>query len=86
VRDHHEPVTITSREIYDAVLALRGAVDRLTSHVDAIRVRLEDHEERIRAGERLRWPLPSAAILVSLITLALAVIPMVVAYRGGGSR
>lgn len=84
MRDPRDPVTITTREIYDAVVSLRGAVDRLTDHVDAIRVRLGDHEDRLRAGERLRWPLPSAAIVLSLVTLALTVVPMVVMYRGGG--
>ncbi|WP_326678502.1 hypothetical protein [Streptomyces sp. NBC_01237] len=33
---------------------------------------LEDHEKRLDALERARWPLPSLAALVGVVSLALA--------------
>ncbi len=34
----------------------------------------EDHEARLRALERARWPLPSPAALVSIIALVVSVV------------
>lgn len=81
------PVTIGAREIYDAVLRLQGSVDRLSDHQQAqaretdarfaaVGTRIDDHEQRIRTGERSRWPLPSVAVLLSLLALVLTALPM----------
>lgn len=65
------PVVIGPREIYDKLVLLESAVSRLADKAaDADRDHA-DHEARLRALERARWPLPSIAVLVSLVALAL---------------
>ncbi|WP_233512495.1 hypothetical protein [Micromonospora deserti] len=68
------PVVITARDIYDALIKLTDTVNKLvgqgSGHDDDIR----DHEDRIRALERGRWPLPSLAALVSIAALVVAVV------------
>lgn len=74
----HDPlgtVTITAREIYDAVLQLKGSVDAQNAHLDELASDVHDHESRIRSLEKGRWPLPSVAVLTSLVALALGVLP-----------
>lgn len=65
-------VTITSREIYDAVVRLTGRVDVLIEQQTATRNDVQDHEMRLRSLEKNRWPLPSLAALISLASLAVA--------------
>jgi prophage DNA circulation protein len=62
-------ITITSREVYDAVVRLTGRVDVLINQQSATQTDVADHETRLRALERARWPLPSAAVLLSLAAL-----------------
>lgn len=38
---------------------------RIETKLDAALSKDDDHEQRIRALERARWPLPSAAVLLS---------------------
>jgi len=68
------PVVIGLREVYDAVLRLQGAVERLSDHHEVVRAELADHERRIRDMEGGRWPLPSLAALVSIISLIIAAV------------
>lgn len=65
-------VTITGREVYDAVVRLTGRVDVLIEQQTNAVADLKDHETRLRALERSRWPLPSLAVLISLAALVLA--------------
>jgi hypothetical protein len=67
-----DPVTITGKEIYEAVVKLTGAVDRLAGMHDGTARTIRDHEDRLRVLEAARWPLPSLAIVVSLGALAAA--------------
>lgn len=69
-------VTITAREIYDAVVRLTGRVDVLIEQQRTTEQEVQDHESRLRALERARWPLPSAAVLLSLAALALTIVRM----------
>lgn len=66
-------ITITSREVYDAVVRLTGRVDVLISQQSGTQAEVADHETRIRTMERARWPLPSAAVLLSLAALVINV-------------
>ncbi len=68
-------VTITSREIYDAVVRLTGRVDVLITQQGEASKDLQDHENRLRVLERARWPLPSLAALLAVASLAVAIIP-----------
>ena len=69
------PVVITARDIYDALVELRSTVARLVDRHDAQAAEVADHEARIRALERGRWPLPALSAVLALIALAITVIP-----------
>lgn len=68
-------VVITSREIYDAVVRLTGRVDVLIEQQGTTSRDVTDHEARLRTVERRLWPLPSAAVLLSLAALAATIAP-----------
>ncbi|MEV7011533.1 hypothetical protein [Streptosporangium sp. NPDC051022] len=81
------PVQIGAREIYDLLLATDRKVDGIRAEVSQVAqahgelvADHADHEARIRALERGRWPLPSIAALVAVASLVLALITFV---RGG---
>jgi hypothetical protein len=68
-------VTITAREIYDAVVRLTGRVDVLIEqHADAV-IHIQDHEARIRSLERGRWPLPALSTALAVAAIAVNIIP-----------
>ena len=73
--EHLEGVEIGVREIYDAVLGLRIAVDRLTDRHVGIHTRIDDHECRLRSLEGARWPLPALAVAVAAISLGVSLLP-----------
>ncbi len=60
-------VQITTREIYDALIALSTRVDILIQQGNHNNERAQDHETRLRTLERAKWPLPSVAVLMSII-------------------
>jgi hypothetical protein len=72
------PVEIGAREIYDTVLELRDAVHELRAEVRQDTTRGADHEGRLSALERARWPLPSLAVVVAIAALLL---PLLMAKR-----
>lgn len=81
-------VQIGAREIYDELKTVGSKVDKVDlkvdqvdSKVDGVVSEVADHENRIRALERGRWPLPSLAALVALASLVLAVISFL--QKGG---
>lgn len=65
-------VTITAREIYDAVVRLTGRVDVLIEQQANTTHDVKDHEARLRTLERGRWPLPALTIVIALASLGLA--------------
>lgn len=72
-------VYISSSQMYQEMRALHDAVTRVETKLDglrddnaAVREDLSDHETRLRALERGRWPLPSVAALVGVSGLALS--------------
>lgn len=71
-------VTITAREIYDAVVRLTGRVDVLIEQQTATRGQVQDQEARLRSLERARWPLPAASVLIALAALGAAVVPLLI--------
>ncbi|WP_032770000.1 hypothetical protein [Streptomyces sp. CNS654] len=48
-----------------------GSLNLLAQRTDQTDRRIDDHETRLDALERARWPLPSLAALVGVIGLAL---------------
>lgn len=65
-------VQIDLKAIYDQLLVLNTRVELLMSKQLDSDKDVKDHEDRLRALEKARWPLPSAALLVSLASLVLA--------------
>lgn len=70
---------ISTVQMYAEVRTLAETVGRIESKLDGllaetrdIRSDLSDHESRLRALERARWPLPSLAAAVSLVALGVA--------------
>jgi len=81
VYDQLGPVTIGAREIYDELKTVGGKVDKVDSKVDGVDSKVDgvvtevaDHETRIRALEKGRWPLPSLAALLAFGSLIVALI------------
>lgn len=74
-----DPVVIGAREIYDQGQKTQAALDKLVDKMGGLGERLGDHENRLRMLERARWPLPSLAVLLSVASLATAII--MAAYR-----
>ncbi|MFB4276030.1 hypothetical protein ACBJ59_12100 [Nonomuraea sp. MTCD27] len=75
------PIVIGAREIYDQLLAtdrkvdgIRGEVAQVAQAHGELTKDQADHEARIRALERGRWPLPSLAAAIALASLVLTLI------------
>lgn len=47
---------------------------RIETKLDAALSRGDDHETRIRALEKARWPIPSIAALVAVASLVVAIL------------
>jgi len=73
--DQGPVVLIGLKEIYDALLRLDATVATLVNQHNEVRSDIADHETRLRALERARWPLPAASVLVSLVAIAITIIP-----------
>ncbi len=66
-------VVISSAQMYQELRALADGVTRVEAKLDAIGQGLSDlskdvadHETRIRALERARWPLPTIGVLAGV--------------------
>lgn len=72
----HPPdgVVITTREIWDELRQVRTLAERQLEQLATVRDVQEDHETRLRAGERLRWPLPSVSALLAVLAFAWSVL------------
>jgi hypothetical protein len=78
------PVQIGVRQLYDELRTVgatasrvEAKVDHVDAKVDGVLTDVSDHEARIRALERNRWPLPSLAALVAVASLVIALINMI---------
>lgn len=67
-------VVIGAREVYDAVLRLTTKVEALTGQLAELAGDRADHEKRLRALERARWPLPAVGVLLSIAAVIVAAI------------
>lgn len=71
------PVVVTARDIYEELVLVRRSVDQLVGDHQDAEEKLRDHEARIRALERGRWPLPSLAALCALAAVVVSVLALV---------
>lgn len=67
-------VSITWREIYDAVVRLTGRVDVLIIQNEDQKAVDKDHELRIRQLESNRWPLPTLSVILAAAALVVSFI------------
>lgn len=65
---------VTNEAIYTAVMTLQGQVTVLVQQGSQSAKEIVDHETRLRSLEKARWPLPSLAVLVSLLAFGLSFI------------
>ena len=65
-------VVIGAREVYDAVLRLTTKVEALTGQIGELIADHDDHEKRLRALERGRWPLPALGAVLSVAAVVVA--------------
>ncbi|MFI0906755.1 hypothetical protein ACH4TE_25015 [Streptomyces sioyaensis] len=72
----HDDVALELERLRGTVEAgfarLDGRLDLLAQRDDQTEKTLADHEQRLTALERARWPLPSIAALVAVAALALS--------------
>ena len=64
-------VEIGLKEIYDLLVATNTNVQLLGADVKDLITKSDDHEARLRALERGRWPLPALAAVMSIAALIL---------------
>ena len=64
-------VEIGLKEIYDLLVATNTNVQLLGADVKDLITKADDHEARLRALERGRWPLPALAAVMSIAALIL---------------
>jgi hypothetical protein len=63
-------VTVTLREIYDALIEVRGDVRSLVEGREDTDKTLEDHEQRLRSIERWKYGAPLATLIAVGSTVA----------------
>ncbi|MFJ9027553.1 hypothetical protein ACIRQP_03355 [Streptomyces sp. NPDC102274] len=76
-------VYISPAQTYQEVRGLAEAVGRIETKIDGIlddtkdiRGDLQDHEVRLRALERARWPLPTIGILAGVAGTATGILAL----------
>lgn len=71
----NEPVVkIGMKELYDAIVGLTNKFDVMVTQHTTTQNQVSDHEYRIRGLEKGRWPLPSVALLLSAVAVAVTLI------------
>jgi hypothetical protein len=68
-------VVIDLKTIYDQILILNTRVELIMSKQLEHDRDSADHENRLRTLEKARWPLPAAALLLSLVSAGIALLP-----------
>lgn len=63
------PAPQGNTEILVAIARLETKLDSITNTLPQ---KIDDHESRIRSLEKNRWPLPSVAVLVSIVGAAIS--------------
>lgn len=72
------PVAPTVTDVFFAVVRLEGKVDVIATSVNGMERQLHDHEQRLRALERAKWPVRS---VTTLAAIAAVVVPIMVTWR-----
>lgn len=67
-------VVVTLLDIWTQLRDLSSKMDRAISRQETVDKEITDHEGRIRALEKSRWPLQSVSIVIALASLTVAVV------------
>ena len=70
-------VVITLADVYRQLVTLSTKVDASLASATHLEERVADHEGRIRAMEKSRWPVQSLTILIALCSLIVAIVAVV---------
>ncbi|PZT70671.1 hypothetical protein DN402_31840 [Streptomyces sp. SW4] len=60
------------RSLSDGLTRVETKLDGIAQGLTEVSKDVADHETRLRALERSRWPLPSVAVLVAMASLGVA--------------
>lgn len=66
---------LLAAEIYAQLAKLTAKIDVLITKMDSSQAQTNDHETRIRALEKARWPMTSVTVLVGVIALVVSIWP-----------
>lgn len=69
--DDQFTVRITARDLYNLLVVMQSDMARMLHKVNEQDEQGEDHEQRLRALERARWPLPSISLVVATVAVIL---------------
>jgi len=69
-------VVLTIKDVYDVAQETRSIVTGMAHRIETAEARHMDHEARIRALERARWPLPALSVLIALASATLAAVAL----------
>lgn len=68
-------VEITLKDVYDLLVTTNTQLVDLRADVRGLMEQGRDHEQRLRALERGRWPLPALGAVLSFAALLVSVLP-----------
>ena len=69
-------VVLTIKDVYDVSTETRTLVTGMSHRLETAEARHVDHEARIRALERARWPLPALSVVIALASATLAAVAL----------
>jgi len=67
---------LTIKDVYDVSTETRTLVTGMSHRLETAEARHVDHEARIRALERARWPLPALSVLIALASASVALVAL----------
>ena len=69
-------VVLTIKDVYDVAQETRSIVTGMSHRIETAEARHMDHEARLRALERSRWPLPALSVLIALASASVALVAL----------
>ena len=62
-------MVITLADVYQVVQETRSLVTGVSHRLETVEQRAIDHEARLRVVEQGRWPIPTLAVLIALVSV-----------------
>jgi len=67
-------ILVTLDQVYAVLLDVRDSQRDLSGSMAAVQRQVADHEDRIRAAEARRWPVPIATLLLAVMSVAWSIV------------